>query len=141
MKAALEAWGAESNLFHQGAASEVDDPAAIAATMAKPGVVLKRPVRSTGKFGEHSKLPDLAVAGTNGKPLKVSKGKTHKRTPKIDHADERAAALQFEKEQKERDAERRREEAARSIVIEQKQRATAKAQSAFDDAQEHTRLA
>jgi hypothetical protein len=26
MKAALEAWGAESNLFHQGVAKESDDP-------------------------------------------------------------------------------------------------------------------
>ena len=34
MKAALEAWGADSNLFHQGAAKESDDPAVIAATMA-----------------------------------------------------------------------------------------------------------
>ena len=44
MKAALEAWGADSNLFHQGAAVESHDPNVIAATMAKPGVVLRRPV-------------------------------------------------------------------------------------------------
>jgi hypothetical protein len=44
MKAALEAWGADSNLFHQGAAKESTDPDVVAATMAKPGVVLKRPV-------------------------------------------------------------------------------------------------
>src|SRR3981081_1666877 len=37
MKAALEAWGADSNLFHQGAAKESHDPDVIAATMAKPG--------------------------------------------------------------------------------------------------------
>ena len=48
MKAALEAWGADSNLFHQGAAKETDDPDVVAATMAKPGVVLKRPAGSTG---------------------------------------------------------------------------------------------
>ena len=34
MKAALEAWGADSNLFHQGAAKESDDPDVIVATMA-----------------------------------------------------------------------------------------------------------
>jgi hypothetical protein len=56
MKAALEAWGAESNLFHQGAAKESDDPNVIAAAMAKPGVVLKRPVGSNEPFGEHSDL-------------------------------------------------------------------------------------
>jgi len=54
MKAALEAWGADSNLFHQGAARESDDPDAVAATMAKPGVVLRRPVGSTGPFREHA---------------------------------------------------------------------------------------
>jgi hypothetical protein len=32
MKAALEAWGADSNLFHQGAAKESHDPDVIAAT-------------------------------------------------------------------------------------------------------------
>jgi hypothetical protein len=55
MKAALEAWGADSNLFHQGAAKESDDPDIIAAAMAKPGVVLRRPVGSDGSFGERGK--------------------------------------------------------------------------------------
>jgi hypothetical protein len=57
MKAALGAWGADSNLFHQGAAKESDDPDVVAATMAKPGVVLKRPVGSNGPFREHAELP------------------------------------------------------------------------------------
>ena len=57
MKAALEAWGADSNLFHRGAAKESDDPDVIAAAMAKPGVVLRRPVGSDGSFGEHAELP------------------------------------------------------------------------------------
>jgi hypothetical protein len=35
MKAALEAWGASSNLFHQGFAKEVDDEEVIADTMEK----------------------------------------------------------------------------------------------------------
>src|SRR3954449_6936893 len=50
MKAALEAWGADSNLFHQGAAKESHDPDVIAATMAKPGVVLRRPVGTDRPF-------------------------------------------------------------------------------------------
>src|SRR4029450_11350206 len=57
MKAALEAWGAESNLFHQGVAKETDDPEVVAATMAKPGVVLRRPVGSNGPFKEDAQLP------------------------------------------------------------------------------------
>jgi len=47
MKATLEAWGADSNLFHQGVAKESHDPDVTAAT-AKPGVVLKHPVGSDG---------------------------------------------------------------------------------------------
>ena len=57
MKAALEAWGADSNLFHQGAAKQSEDPDVVAATMAKPGVMLKRPVGSNGSFKEHAELP------------------------------------------------------------------------------------
>src|SRR6476646_1989642 len=57
MKAALEAWGAGSNLFHQGVARETDDPDVVAATMSKPGVILKRPAGSSGRFAEHSELP------------------------------------------------------------------------------------
>src|ERR1700731_2543908 len=57
MKAALVAWGADSNLFHQGAAKQSEDPDVVAATMAKPGVMLKRPVGSNGPFKEHAELP------------------------------------------------------------------------------------
>ena len=45
MKAALEVRGAGSNPFHQGVAKESSDPEVIAATMLKPGVVLRRPRR------------------------------------------------------------------------------------------------
>ena len=57
MTAALQAWGSETNLFHQGFAKETDDPAIVAATLAKPGVVLRRPVGSDGAFSEHAELP------------------------------------------------------------------------------------
>ncbi|WP_338156279.1 hypothetical protein [Bradyrhizobium elkanii] len=63
MKAALKAWGAGSNLFHQGVAKESDDPDVVAATISKPGVVLKRPVGSNGRFGEHSDLPSDLGSG------------------------------------------------------------------------------
>ena len=71
MKAALEAWGADSNLFHQGAAKESDDPDVIAATMAKPGVVLRRAVGSDGSFGEHAELP--TNLGGGGRPTKATR--------------------------------------------------------------------
>ena len=57
MKAAAEAWGSRINVFKQGFAKEIRDPATVAATMAKPGVVLRRPVGSKGAFSEHAALP------------------------------------------------------------------------------------
>ena len=57
MKAALEAWGMGHNAFHQGFARETDDPRIVAATMAKPGVVLKLAVGSKGAFQENATLP------------------------------------------------------------------------------------
>src|SRR5215475_728339 len=63
MKAALETWGAGSNLFNQGVAKEADDPDEVDVTMAKPGVILRRPAGSSGQFAEHSYLPsDLGSA-------------------------------------------------------------------------------
>ncbi|MGY4368821.1 hypothetical protein ACVW1A_004886 [Bradyrhizobium sp. LB1.3] len=80
MKAALEAWGADSNLFHQGAARESDDPDVIAATMDKPGVVLKRPVGSGDPFEEHAEVPKNIIddqgrktAGRKSGPPKAAK--------------------------------------------------------------------
>src|ERR1700746_1828422 len=96
MKAALEAWGDDSNLFHQGAAKESDDPGVIAATMAKPGIVLRRPVGSNGPFGEHAEWP--ANLGRGGKPAKAAR-KPESRKPKqnsarpVDRAADRKAAL------------------------------------------------
>jgi colicin import membrane protein len=69
MEAALEAWGSNSNLFHQGAARETDDPEIVAATMAKPRVVLRRAVGSSGPFTEHAARPtDLAGENVSGRP-------------------------------------------------------------------------
>lgn len=61
MKAALEAWGSEHNLFQQGFAQETDDPAIIAATLEQPGLVLKRPIGSKGVFKKKAALPDIKV--------------------------------------------------------------------------------
>src|SRR3954464_11365896 len=69
MKAALEAWGADSNLFHQGAAKETKDPEGVAAALSKPGVILRRPVGSEGPFTEDAALPtNLGNGPTGGRP-------------------------------------------------------------------------
>jgi colicin import membrane protein len=46
MKAAAEAWGSDTDVFKKGFAKETDDPEIVTATMAKPGVLLRRPVGS-----------------------------------------------------------------------------------------------
>ena len=143
MKAALEAWGADSNLFHQGAAKESDDADVIAATMAKPGVVLKRAVGSDGSFGEHAELP--TNLGDSERPTKVvPKGrKTSKPSSRaVDKSGERKAALAYEREQKRRELEQAREEAIKQKDRERRQRAVDKAQGALDKAErEHAEKA
>jgi hypothetical protein len=145
MKAVLGAWGADSNLFHQGAAKESDDPDVIAATMKKPGVILRRPVGSDGSFSEHAELPtDL---GDNDRPAtsaRKGKGRKPKKTSSrpVDKAAERSAALAYEREQKQRERERAREEAAAQKERERRQQAVAKVQAALDKAErEHAKTA
>ncbi|SDF13068.1 MULTISPECIES: cell envelope biogenesis protein TolA [Bradyrhizobium] len=140
MKAALKAWGAGSNLFHQRVAKESDDPDVVAATISKPGVVLKRPAGSNGRFGKHSDLPSYLGSGEDGarrerRRVKPAKRPTPKAAPKIRDRDARRAAADFEKEQKRREAERRREDAAREKDRERREKSTAKAQAALDRAE------
>ncbi|HEX3677354.1 MAG TPA: cell envelope biogenesis protein TolA [Sphingomicrobium sp.] len=146
MKAALEAWGADSNLFHQGAAKESHDPDVIAATMAKPGVVLKRPVGSDGPFGEHAGLPtELGKSGGRpGKSARRSKTPKPKKPSSLpgNKAALEKAALAYEREQKRRDRERVKIEAAEGKKLERRHQAVAKAQAALDQAErEHAKRA
>jgi hypothetical protein len=137
MKAALEAWGTESNLFHQGAAKETDDPRIVAATMAAPGVVLKRPVGSSGAFKEHADLPtDLPSEGRRKQSVPRAAGRkaAKKAKPTGDAAARKKAALAYEKEQARRDRARAKEEAAREKDRVRRQAAVDKAQLALDAA-------
>lgn len=139
MKAALDAWGAKSNLFHQGIAKETDDPDVVAATMASPGVVLRRPVGSDGPFTEHAELP-TDLAGDEGKKKSRSKPRNRpakraaKSSRKIDDADARKAAAAFAREEQRRDSARRKEEAARAKDRARREKAVAAAESALEQA-------
>ena len=141
MKAALEAWGAGSNLFHQGIAREADDPEVIGAAMAKPGVVLKRPAGSTGRFSEHAAVPSRSAADdvADRPKSKARRAKSEKRPPrKLSDAVARKAAASYEKEQARREAQRRREEELRVRARERREQAVGRAQSALEEArQEH----
>jgi flagellar biosynthesis GTPase FlhF len=135
MKAALEAWGSNSSLFHQGFAKEAADPRVIAATMKNPGVVLKRPVGSNKAFQEHSNLPtDLPATSPRRKPEKSPKAAKKTASPKIDGATARKAAVAFEKKQREREIQRRKEEAAEARTRERREQKVSRAQAAFEKA-------
>jgi colicin import membrane protein len=147
MKAALEAWGSRSNLFQHGFAKVSEDPKIVAATMAKPGVVLRRPVGSDARFSEDAKLPaDLLAGKLERKPPKSKAQKKELPTEAVDNkaarAAERQAALAFEKEEKRQQAERRREEAKRQRERERRDEAIAAAEAALEEARhDHERRA
>jgi colicin import membrane protein len=136
MKAALEAWGADSNLFHQGAAKESNDPEIIAAAMAKPGVVLRRPVGSSGRFTEDAALPkDLGNGHAGGRP-QTRRPKPKKQPPrKVDDKAARKATLEYEKAEEQREGERQKEEAAKAKERQRREHATAKAKAALEAAE------
>jgi colicin import membrane protein len=132
MKAAAEAWGSRTNVFKQGFATETRDPGIVAATMAKPGVVLRRPVGSHGPFTEHAELPkDLPVEKVRAKQAKPQKERP---SPKIDGKAPRSAALAFEREQKRRESARRKEDAAREKGRKRREQAVAKVEKAVEAA-------
>jgi len=116
MKAALEAWGSKQNLFQRGFAEETDDPAIVAATMAHPGLVLRRAVGTQRAFSENAGLPKSLSTTTSERVTKtketpVKKARSVKREP--DAELQKAAVIEFGKEKARREKKRAREEADR----------------------------
>jgi colicin import membrane protein len=146
MKAALEAWGSNNNLFHHGFAKESDDSDVIAAAMANPGVVLRRPVGSKKAFKEHSELPTAAsLASVTGSeaPVRMTSAKKKARRTKLGATDakaERAAVAAFEKEERKRELQRQKEEATAAKARERRKAAMEKVEVALEEARaEHER--
>ena len=133
MKAAADAWGSRTNLFAQGLAKETRDPAIVTATMARPGVVLRRPVGSNGPFTEHAQLPKDLPGGKLKERQEKPRAKT-KEPPASNKKSVRAAALAFEREQKQRDAVRRKEIALHQKERQRREQAIAKAERALEQA-------
>jgi colicin import membrane protein len=135
MKAALEAWGMSHNAFQQGFAKQTDEPKVVAATIAKPGVVLKRAVGTHGEFQEDAELPTTLP---NVKAPKAEPRRPYKKTPKPKaKRSERpnpAAIISFEKERAKRLKQSAQEEARNLKIRAQRQRATETAKSALNAA-------
>jgi hypothetical protein len=143
MKAALEAWNAGQHLFQQGFARETNDPAVVTATMARPGVVLRRPVGTKGAYEEEVELPKMLPMDLPRFAPKAKAGKTkpEKTKPekkqavrKPDPEADRKAQAAFAKAQKLRDDERRKEEATREKERARRKKAVESAQAALDKA-------
>jgi len=135
MKAALAAWGADSNLFHQNFAKEVHDADIVEVAMAHPGVVLKQPVGSTKSFAETSDLPDDLVAHVS-RSATTSKRRNGKasHSPKPETRSRKASAA-YERAEKSRQAQERREEAKRDAARRRREAAIAKAEQRLTDAE------
>ena len=141
-KAALEAWGADSNIFAQGIAEQVTDPELMEEPLANPGKVIKR-VR--GSADEHfAALGKAASKGTPSprpSPASRERGKKAKPKPKpkrdeLDAAEEALAKAEKKQRKKLREIDdeiralerRRRElqrkhEAERDALAEKRERA------------------
>jgi colicin import membrane protein len=165
MKAALKAWGASASpeLFRQGFAKESDDKDVIAAAMAQPGIVLRRPVGSNKAFREHAELPTAESLSKHLKQADLPRKKTTapnaERTRKpakrdtVEKAEdeaaaqanekaERKAAAAFEKEERRREKQRQKEETAAARARARRNTAIDKAKSALERARrEHDRRA
>ena len=139
MKAALEIWGARGNLFQQGFAKQTDDTDIVKATMAKPGVILRRAVGTKGAFSENPDLPKLSVLQkaikhpqpTAPAPKKKAKAQTQ---AKPDPAATRKAAQLYDLAQKRREREEARAAAVEQREQDRRDRAIEKARNALDEA-------
>lgn len=145
MKAALEAWGARNDLFRQGFASLSEDPAIVAATMAKPGIVLRRAVGTRDPFREQAELPrNLPLRDKARRP--AAKAETAKEThpaPAVNGKAARRAAAAYDKEQKRREHARRKEELSRQRERQRREQAIAAAEAALETARRihHVKIA
>ena len=152
-KAALEAWGADSNLFGQGIAEQVDDPELMEEPLANPGKVIKR-VR--GSADEHfaalgkgekkpkrpTPTPPLREIGKKAKP----KPKPKPSRDKLDAAEEALEKLERKQRKKLREIDdemralerrrrelQRKQEAERDALAEKRDRARSAYESAIEE--------
>jgi hypothetical protein len=136
MKAALEAWGAGANLFHQGFARQTEDPAIVKSTMERPGVVLRRPVGTDQPFREEAEASEASFQGKVARKPKAARPQRKPVRPKAsDGKEERAAAIAFEKECERRERRERQEAAARRKEAAQRDHAIAAATTALQKAE------
>ena len=117
--------------------------------MAKPGIMLRRPVGSNGVFKEHADLPDVSAwakskkrpeasppkPSTSPEPGKPKAAKPQPKTPTAaEQAAERKTAQLYAAAQKKREQDAARAEAAERKVRERRERAIKKAEVGIQEA-------
>lgn len=139
MKAALAAWGADGDLFHQGFARRTDDAAIVAATTARPGVVLRRPVGTDGPFTETAEISESVLVEEVRKRPGKRAGKTPGK-PRRGGGDTRSSRPppkgpdgDPEQQEKRRLAKEKREAEAEARAEKRREKAVAAAEAAFRD--------
>jgi hypothetical protein len=138
MKAALEAWGADSNLFHQGAAKESHDPDVIAATVATPASFSGARSEPTDLSANTPSCPPILAAADQGKPAASRKAQRPSSVLLAPSTRLRSGRpLSPMSESKGRlELERAKEEATRQKERERRQQAVDEAQAALDKAEQ-----
>ena len=79
MKAAAEAWGTDTKLFAHGFAGPAKDPAAVAAAMADPGIVLRRLHGKSGAFAREPEKPQAPKLTARQKRARSQAARDQKR--------------------------------------------------------------
>ena len=106
-KAALEAWGAESNLFAQGAAEVVEEPGLIEAALAQPGEVIRvlrgskdEQIAALARMPARQRATRPSPAPpARGKGAKAAKPKRPAKPSRVDVARAEEAIEELDKEQ------------------------------------------
>lgn len=140
-KAALEAWGADSNLFAQGIAEQVDDEKLMEEPLSRPGEVIRR---LRGSADEH--VAELAKSGGKNRPSPrptpaSGRGGTDKakpKAPKPSRDELEAAEAALEKAEK-KHRKKLREIEDRMAAIERERRALQRKHESERDSLAETR--
>ena len=143
-KAALEAWGSESNLFAAGVAELVTDPALMKEPLARPGEVVRRlrgsadeQIEALGKTAKTKEAgPPIKSGTTKKKKPRPSRAAVDKAEQALEQAEARHRAALDELRAQEQALEQRRRD------TERKQRGEREALSEkVDEARERYRAA
>lgn len=70
---ALAHWGVARDLFREGSARETHDPKAVNAAMRKVGMVVRRPIGSSGSFEERADAEQALLKSFGVKPRPANK--------------------------------------------------------------------